>query len=42
MVSIIGYTLHFGYSEIMGMRSDKAKKYYQQSVEILEAKNKHS
>jgi hypothetical protein len=39
---MIGYVLHFGYREIMEMRIDKAKKYYRQSIEILEAKNKRS
>jgi len=42
MVSTIAYVLHFGYREIMEMRVDKAKKYYKQSAEILEAKNKRS
>ena len=42
MVSTISYVLHFGYRETIELRVDRAKKYYKQSIEILEAKNKRS
>jgi hypothetical protein len=42
MVAMMGHILHFGYREIMEMPADKAKKYYQQAVKIIEAKNKTS
>ena len=40
MVSTIGHVLHFGYRETVELRVDRAKKYYKQSIEILESQNK--